>query len=153
MVRCLSLAPVNFTLPRFRAEVAHTYIPRVPGMKKLPTKPLINSLSVSYHQRPLGRIPWSRIRSLYLGEWVELYDPVWSSDTPYPIAARVRNHSRSRHELLRASSAYGRHGTAATRATESTASPYSPESVVLFVGASVPVRGAGGGTAWRAMVG
>jgi hypothetical protein len=122
-------------------------------MKKLPRKPLIKPLSVSYPELPLGRIPWSRIRSLYLGEWVELCDPVWSSDTPYPIAARVRNHNRSRHELLRASSAYGRHGVAPTRATESAASPHSLESVVLFVGASVPVRGAGGGTAWRAMVG
>ena len=47
-------------------------------------------------------LSWSDIVAKYNGQWVELVDYDWAWNTSYPRWARVRNHSFSRLELVRA---------------------------------------------------
>ena len=70
----------------------------------------------------MARIPWSRIREAFAGEWVELVEYSWKPDRLHPHAARVRHHSSDRNALL---SQIERSGTV-------------EGSVVLFVGPSLP---------------
>jgi hypothetical protein len=70
----------------------------------------------------MAKIPWSRIREAFAGEWVELVDYAWRPDALHPRAGAVRHHSTNRAELLQAIQRSGQ----------------VRGSVVLFVGASVP---------------
>jgi len=70
----------------------------------------------------MARIPWSRIREAFAGEWVELVEYSWEGDSSYPKAAVVRHHSSNRSELLRTMVRSGR----------------VEGAVVLFVGSIVP---------------
>jgi hypothetical protein len=70
----------------------------------------------------MAKIPWSRIREAFDGEWVELVDCAWVEKAMQPSAGHVRNHSASRVELLRMIAKAGRVDGA----------------VVLFVGPSLP---------------
>ncbi|MCB0339728.1 MAG: hypothetical protein KDD53_08990, partial [Bdellovibrionales bacterium] len=47
------------------------------------------------------RLSWSRIKSLYRGQWVELIDFEWDWESHYPAWACVRHHHYDRNELLR----------------------------------------------------
>lgn len=70
----------------------------------------------------MAKIPWSRIREGFDGEWVELVDCSWANNGFHPAAGRVRHHSASRMELLKMIARSGR--------TEG--------SIVLFVGPLLP---------------
>ncbi len=64
-------------------------------------------------------LPWSRIRTMYRHQWVELVDAEWEWGSPYPEAARVRHSSSDRSELIAQISRSGK----------------VPGSLVLYVGA------------------
>lgn len=70
----------------------------------------------------MAKIPWSRIREAFDGEWVELVDCAWGKNAVQPSAGHVRHHSASRVELLRMIATAGR----------------VEGAVVLFVGPSIP---------------
>jgi hypothetical protein len=70
----------------------------------------------------MAKIPWSRIREAFDGEWVELVDCAWGKNAIQPSAGHVRHHSASRVELLRMIASAGR----------------VDDAVVLFVGPSLP---------------
>jgi hypothetical protein len=71
----------------------------------------------------MAKIPWSRIREAFDGQWVELTECVWHHNSLQPAAGRVRFHSSSRASLL-----------------EKIAHAGPKEgSVILFVGPAVPV--------------
>jgi hypothetical protein len=70
----------------------------------------------------MAKIPWSRIREAFDGEWVELVDCAWHNNSLQPAAGRVRFHATSRIELMR---------------KIASASP-NEGSVVLFVGPDLP---------------
>jgi hypothetical protein len=70
----------------------------------------------------MAKIPWSRIREAYAGEWVELVEFSWKPECLHPHAARIRHHSPNRKQLLERISATGR----------------VSGSVVLFVGPATP---------------
>jgi hypothetical protein len=71
----------------------------------------------------MAKIPWSRIREAFDGQWVELTECAWRNDSLQPAAGRVRFHSSSRSALLAQISRAG--------AKEG--------SVILFVGPASPV--------------
>jgi hypothetical protein len=81
----------------------------------------------------MTKMPWSQIRTLFTGEWVELVDITWHGDGPYPQAARVRNHHPNRQVLLRALE-----GAAAQGAY--TAAELLEQTTILFIGPAVPVQ-------------
>ncbi|MFO0416193.1 MAG: hypothetical protein ACK5Y6_02795 [Pseudomonadota bacterium] len=70
----------------------------------------------------MARVPWSRIREAFDGEWVELVNCSWPADSLQPAAGTVRCHSSSRAGLLKEIAKLGR----------------VADSVVLFVGPSLP---------------
>jgi hypothetical protein len=70
----------------------------------------------------MAKIPWSRIRDAFDGEWIELVDCSWSGRASHPSAGHVRHHSASRVELLKMIARAGRREGA----------------VVLFVGPALP---------------
>jgi hypothetical protein len=70
----------------------------------------------------MAKIPWSRIREAFDGEWVELIDCAWRSSSLQPAAGKVRFHNKSRTALLAQIKAAGRQDGA----------------VILFVGPSLP---------------
>lgn len=49
----------------------------------------------------MAKIPWSRIREAFSGEWVELVDCAWKGDSLHPKAGIVRHHSADRRDLLK----------------------------------------------------
>lgn len=46
------------------------------------------------------KVPWSQIKEIFGGEWVELVRYEWEWDRPHPKWAVVRNHAGDRKELL-----------------------------------------------------
>jgi len=70
----------------------------------------------------MAKIPWSRIREAFDGEWVELVDCAWHSNSLQPAAGKVRFHNKNRGALLAQIRAAGR----------------QEGSVILFVGPSLP---------------
>lgn len=70
----------------------------------------------------MAKIPWSRIREAFDGQWIELIDCAWKHNGINPSAGRIRHHSASRVELLKMIARSGR----------------KDGSVVLFVGPSLP---------------
>jgi hypothetical protein len=72
--------------------------------------------------KTMARIPWSKIREAFDGEWVELTDCSWGTASLQPTAARVRFHNSSRANLMTMIERAGR----------------KDGSVVLFVGPSLP---------------
>jgi len=70
----------------------------------------------------MAKIPWSRIREAFDGEWVELTEYSWKPHSIHPHAAKVRHHSASRNELL---AQIARSGTV-------------EGAVVLFIGPALP---------------
>ena len=71
----------------------------------------------------MAKIPWSRIREAFDGEWVELIDCSWTNNSPQPAAGRVRLHNSSRSELLKSVARVGR----------------IEGSVILFIGPTLPM--------------
>jgi hypothetical protein len=71
----------------------------------------------------MAKVPWSRIREAFDGEWVELTDCLWHQDSLQPAAGHVRFHSSSRSDLLSQISRAGR----------------KEGSAILFVGPALPV--------------
>ena len=71
----------------------------------------------------MAKIPWSRIREAFEGEWIELTNYAWKPEHLHPDAGHVRNHNSNRKELLKTIARLGRVDGA----------------VVLFVGSSLPV--------------
>ncbi len=69
-----------------------------------------------------SKLPWSKIREAFDGEWVELTDCTWGSTSLQPNAARVRFNNTSRSNLMKMIERAGR----------------KDDSVVLFVGPSLP---------------
>jgi hypothetical protein len=55
----------------------------------------------------MAKIPWSRIREAFGGEWVELVECSWRADSLQPRAAVVRHHSPSRNDLLKTICRFG----------------------------------------------
>jgi len=47
-----------------------------------------------------SRLPWSQIKELFDGLWVELVDYEWDWNKAYPKLARVRNFADDRNTLL-----------------------------------------------------
>jgi len=70
----------------------------------------------------MAKIPWSRIREAFDGEWVELVECAWHSNSLQPAAGKVRFHNKNRGALLAQIRAAGR----------------QEGSVILFVGPSLP---------------
>jgi hypothetical protein len=70
----------------------------------------------------MAKIPWSRIREAFDGEWIELVECSWNGRASHPSAGHVRHHSPSRVELLKMIARSGRKDGA----------------VVLFVGPALP---------------
>jgi hypothetical protein len=70
----------------------------------------------------MAKIPWSRIREAFDGEWVELVECAWRPSSLQPAAGKVRFHNKSRATLLAQIKAAGR----------------KEGSVILFVGPSLP---------------
>lgn len=70
----------------------------------------------------MAKIPWSRIREAFDGEWVELVDCSWLSSSLQPAAGKIRFHSTSRSALLAQIAAAG---------------PVQG-SIILFVGSGLP---------------
>ena len=64
-------------------------------------------------------LPWSRIRTTYRHQWVELVDAEWEWGSPYPEAARVRHSSPDRSDLIAQIERKGK----------------EPGSLVLYIGA------------------
>lgn len=48
-----------------------------------------------------GKLPWTQIRELFEGEWVELAEFDWGWNRNSPRWAKVRNHAQTRADLLR----------------------------------------------------
>lgn len=70
----------------------------------------------------MAKIPWSRIREAFEGEWVELTEFSWKPEHIRPHAAKVRHHSASRQDLL---SRIAQSGTI-------------EGSIILFIGPALP---------------
>lgn len=70
----------------------------------------------------MAKIPWSRIREAFEGEWVELTEYSWKIENIHPHAGKVRHHSPSRSDLLKHIASSGQ----------------VEGSVVLFIGPALP---------------
>jgi len=70
----------------------------------------------------MAKIPWSRIREAFEGEWVELTEYSWKPEHTHPHAGKVRLHNPSRSELLKHIARAGR----------------VEGAVVLFIGPALP---------------
>jgi hypothetical protein len=70
----------------------------------------------------MAKIPWSKIREAFDGEWVELVDCSWLTNSLQPAAGKVRFHNTSRSALLAQIAAAGQ----------------AKGSVIIFVGSEIP---------------
>ena len=70
----------------------------------------------------MAKIPWSRIREAFEGEWVELTEYSWKPDQIHPSAGKIRHHSSCRSTLLSSISRSGK----------------IEGAVILFVGPALP---------------
>ncbi len=70
----------------------------------------------------MAKIPWSRIREAFDGQWIELVDSIWDPHSTRPVAGKIRHFGETRSELIK----------------KIANSDQIDDSVVLFVGPSLP---------------
>jgi len=66
----------------------------------------------------MNKIPWSRVKEFYGGEWIELVDFDWPWNRSTPLWGRVRHHAADRSDLMK----------------KIAADPSKNEAVIMFVG-------------------
>lgn len=49
----------------------------------------------------MTRFPWSQLRQIFVGEWVEIVDSEWPWERSTPVWGVVRHHHSDRNQLLR----------------------------------------------------